>query len=103
MRDDERFEIMRSLDQLPYVAGASFATVWFRISGNKKPSKEEFRTKTVEYFQAACHALETFPDSGEFAPIKKYIRNRMQREIENIHAGNNKDIEKRYDRYLDYG
>ncbi|MYB30120.1 MAG: hypothetical protein F4Y18_03690 [Cenarchaeum sp. SB0663_bin_5] len=103
MRDDERFEIVRAMDQLPHIAGASFATVWFRLGGNREPSKEEFRAKVVEHFQAACNALETFPDSDEFTPIKKYIRHRMKQEVEDITSGYNREIEKRYKRYLDYG
>lgn len=91
------------MDQLPHVAGASFATVWFRLGGNKRPTKDEFHSKVVEYFQAACNALETFPDSAEFAPIKKYIRHRMEQETRDINSGHNGEIEKRYKRYLDYG
>lgn len=103
MRDDEKFEIVRALDQLPHVAGSSFATVWFRMNRNRNPTKEEFRSKVVEYFKAACDALETFPDTDEFIPIKRYIRHRAVREIDDITAGHNREIEKRYKRYLDYG
>lgn len=103
MRDDEKFEMVRAMDQLPYVAGASFATVWFRLNNNREPTKEEFYSKVIEYFQAACNALETFPDSDEFAPIKRYIQHRMKQEIGDIKSGLNREVEKRYERYLDYG
>lgn len=103
MRDDERFEVERSMDQLPHVAGASFATVGFRMAGNRKPSAEEFRARAAEHFEAACLSLETFPDTAEFAAIKRYVRRRIERETERIMQGQNGEIEKRYERYLDYG
>ena len=46
MRNDERFEIERAFDLLPHVVGASWTAVWFRMQGNKKPTREEFREKT---------------------------------------------------------
>ena len=50
MRDDEKFEIIRALDLLPHISGASWAMLWFRMNKIKNPTKEEFREKTVEYF-----------------------------------------------------
>ena len=43
MRDDEKFEIIRALDLLPHITGASWAMLWFRMNGVKNPTKEEFR------------------------------------------------------------
>ena len=103
MRDDEKFEMMRALDQLPQVAGASFATTWFRLGGNRSPTRQEYRETAAKYFEAACTALETFPDDERYAPIKEYIRARLRREMDAIMRGNNPEIEKRYDRYVDYG
>lgn len=103
MRDDEKFEIMRALDQLPQVAGASFATTQFRLAGSRKPTKQEYREAAAGYFEAACLALETFPDEERYAPIKQYIRERLKRELRSIMQGENPEIEKRYDRYVDYG
>lgn len=103
MRDDERFEVVRALDQLPQVAGASFATIWFRLSGIRHPTRQEYRERAARHFEAACQALETFPDEERYAAIKKYVQGRLQREINDILSGENPEIEKRYDRYLDYG
>ena len=47
MRNDERFEIERAFDLLPHVVGCSWAAIWFRMNGIKRPTKEEFREKTV--------------------------------------------------------
>jgi len=51
MRNDERFEIERAFDLLPHVVGASWTAVWFRMQGIKKPTREEFREKTLEYLK----------------------------------------------------
>ena len=103
MRNDERFEVERAFDLLPHVIGASWASVWFRMKGIKKPSREEFREKTLEYLKKTEPVFEAYPDEEEFAPIRKYIDCRKNEEYEKIISGMNKEIEKRYDRYVDYG
>jgi len=50
MRNDERFEIQRAFDLLPHVVGSSWAVIWFRMKGIKKPTRDEYREKTLEYF-----------------------------------------------------
>ena len=45
MRDDEKFEIERAFDLLPHVVGASWATIWFRLNGQKHPSKRNLEKK----------------------------------------------------------
>jgi hypothetical protein len=103
MRDDQRFEIERAFDLLPHVVGASWAVIWFRLNGIKKPSNEEFRTKVVEYFDLLNPLFESFTNSNGFDDIKNYIKRRRNEEIEKIKDGKNKEIEKRYERYIDYG
>ena len=103
MRDDQRFEIERAFDLLPHVVGASWAVIWFRLGGIKRPSREEFRNKVIEYFDLLNPLFDSYPKSNEFEEIINYIKRRQKVEIENIKDGKNKEIEKRYDRYLDYG
>ena len=103
MRDDQRFEIERAFDLLPHVVGASWAVTWFRLNGIKKPSIEEFRTKVIEYFLLLDPLFNSFVDNASFEDIKKYVKHRKNEEIENIRKGQNKEIEKRYERYIDYG
>ncbi len=103
MRNDERFEIQRAFDLLPHVVGASWAAVWFRMKGIKKPTIEEFREKTIEYLKLVEPVFGSYPKNEEFAEISKYIEFRKNEEYEKIKSGNNKEIEKRYDRYVDYG
>ena len=103
MRDDEKFEIIRALDLLPHIAGASWAMLWFRINEVKNPTKEEFREKTIEYFSKIQPLLESFDNKKEFEEINEYMKNRFEAEKILIRNGDNTEVEKRYQRYLDYG
>jgi hypothetical protein len=103
MRNDERFEIERAFDLLPHIVGCSWASIWFRMKGIKNPTREEFREKTVEYFKKIEPVLEGFPREAEFQEIQNYIEARKNDEIKKILDGMNKEVEKRYTRYVDYG
>ena len=103
MRDDQKFEIERAFDVLPHIVGASWATIWFRLSGKKNPTREEFRNKVIEYFEMLEPIYTTYQGSKEFTEITAYIKRRKDEEIEKITKGENKEIEKRYVRYVDYG
>ena len=103
MRNDERFEIERAFDLLPHVVGASWTAVWFRMQGNKKPTREECREKTLEYLKMMEPIFEIYPKEEDFEAIRKYIEFRKKQEYEKIISGENKEIEKRYERYVDYG
>jgi len=103
MRNDERFEIQRAFDLIPHVVGASWTAVWFRMKVVKKPTREEFRDKTIEYLRIVEPVFESYTKEEEFVAINKYIEFRKNEEYEKIKAGENKEIETRYDRYVDYG
>jgi hypothetical protein len=103
MRNDERFEIQRAFDLLPHVVGASWTAVWFRMNGIKKPTREEFREKTIEYLQLVEPVFGSFPKEEKFTEINKYIEFRKNEAYEKIKAGESEEIETRYDRYVDYG
>ena len=103
MSNDERIEIERSIDLLPHVIGASWAMTYFRLKKIKNPTKEEFREKTIEYFMKIEPLLESFSNDKVFVDIQNYIATRSVIEIEKIRNGENKEVEKRYARYKDYG
>jgi len=103
MRNDERYEIQRAFDLLPHVAGSSWAVIWFRMKGIKKPTREEYREKTLEYFKKIEPVFDSFPSEKEFDEINKYIENRKNEEFKKIKSGENDEVETRYDRYIDYG
>jgi hypothetical protein len=103
MREDQRFEIERAYDLLPHVVGASWACVWFRLNQIKKPTKEEFRQKVIEYLTVLEELYQSYPSGEQFSEINSYMKNRHAQEIQKILDGKNPEIEKRYDRYVDYG
>ncbi len=101
MREDESFEIDRAFDLLPHVIGASWATIWFR-SNKRKPTKEEFRSKVVEYYKMLEPLVNAYSQDENFKEMTIHIRNRNHQEIERILAGKNDEIERRYKRYVEY-
>jgi len=103
MRNDERFEIQRAFDLLPHVVGSSWAVIWFRMKGIKKPTREEYREKTLEFLRKIEPVFDSYPKEDRFSDIIKYIEFRKNEEYEKIKSGENKDVETRYDRYVDYG
>ena len=102
MTEDERFEIERALDLIPHVIGASWATTWFRLNKIKRPTREEYRNKVVEYVKFLENLMDAFPKSDNFQEIDSFTKKRYKEEIEKILQGKNPEIEKRFDRYVDY-
>jgi len=47
--------------------------------------------------------FDTYPQTSEFSELYNYIKMRKNEEIEKIIQGKNTEVEKRYDRYIDYG
>ncbi len=103
MRDEQRFEIERAFDLLPHVVGASWAVIWFRFNGIKNPSREEFQCKVLEYFELLNPLFDSFQSSSSLDEMINYIKLRRNLEIKRIKEGKNEEIEKRYERYIDYG
>jgi len=103
MSEDQRFEIERALDLLPHVIGGSWAMVWFRMKGIKNPTRIEFREKVIEYFLTINPLFDSLKNDESLNEINSYIDNRLKNEIEKIKLGVNNEIEKRYQRYIDYG
>jgi len=103
MRNDERFEIERAFDLLPHIIGSSWAVIWFRLNKIKKPTREQYRQKVLEYFKMVEPVFESYPADQEFSEIIKYIKDRKNEEFKKILSGLNQEVERRYDRYVDYG
>jgi len=103
MIDAERFEIQSAFDLLPHVVGCSWATIWFRLNKIKKPTREEFREKVTEYFKMLDPLVNVYPRDKKFEEIINYLKKRNAVELEKISGGKNPEVEKRYDRYVDYG
>lgn len=103
MRNDERFEIERAFDLLPHVVGSSWAVIWFRLNKIKNPTREEYRKKVLEYLKMMEPVFESYKTEKELTEIIKYIESRKKEEYQKIISGTNIEVEKRYNRYMDYG
>ena len=103
MREEQRFEIERAIDLLPHITGGSWTMVWYRMQGIRNPTRDEFRNKVIEFFQTLEPLFESFNGDNSMNEINSYIQNRLKNEIEQIKLGENKEIEKRYQRYINYG
>lgn len=103
MREDEGFEIDRAFDLIPHVIGSSWAVSWFRLNKIKKPTREEYRSKVVEYVRYLENLVDSFPNSDRFQELAAFGKKRYNDEIEKIIAGKNSEVEKRFERYVDYG
>lgn len=103
MRDDEKFEIERAFDLIPHVVGASWATIWYRLSGIRRPTREEFRDTAARYMDLMEPVFSAYEGCEGFEEISAYVRYRKDAELSRIRRGENPEIEKRYDRYVDYG
>lgn len=45
------FEMDRVLDELARTFAAPSATTWFKVTGNKSPTRDEYRIKVVEFMK----------------------------------------------------
>ena len=103
MRDVQRFEIQSAFDLLLHVVGCRWSTIWFRLNKIKKPTREEFREKVTEYFKLLDPLVNVYEQNENFEEIISYLKKRNAIELEKINTGKNPEVEKRYDRYIDYG
>lgn len=99
MNASENYEIARALDDLPHIVGATCATALFRASNNKNPSRIEYRKRAAEYFTNFASQIQK--DDG-LASLAGYIKSRINEETQRILEGRNQQIERRYERYIDY-
>jgi hypothetical protein len=103
MRQDQKFEIERAFDLIPHVIGASWAVAWFRFTGVRHPTREQYRERVARYVDLLEPLFGDFAGDGRLNDLHGYIRRRRDEEIGRIMEGRNKEVEKRYDRYVDYG
>jgi len=96
------FEIDRLVEDLAKIYSTACATSWFKISGNRRPTKEEFRAKVVEFMKNFEHTLSSFPHTPEAEKFRELTTKELHREIARVLAGENKEVEKRYAYYVDY-
>jgi hypothetical protein len=92
----------RLVEDLAKIYSTACATSWFKIMGNKRPTKEEFRTKVAEFMKHFEYTLGTFPHTPTADQLREHARKNLENEIARVLAGENKEVEKRYKYYVDY-
>jgi len=97
------FEMDRLIEDLAKIYSTACATTWFKIAKNKHPSKDEFRTKVVEFMKHFEYTLSAYPQDSESDRLRMHAKKLLYAEIEAILSGNNKEVEKRYKYYIEYG
>ena len=97
------FELDRLVEDLAKMYSTACATSWFKIMGNKRPPKEEFRNKVVEFMKHFEYTLASFPQTPAADQFKEHAKKSLDNEIAQVLASENKEVEKRYKYYVDYG
>jgi len=96
------FEIDRLVEDLAKMYSTACATSWFKIIGNKHPTKEGFRNKVAEFMKHFEYTLATFPQTPIADQFRNHARKSLDNEIARVLSGENKEVEKRYKYYVDY-
>jgi len=96
------FEIERLVEDLAKIYSTACATSWFKVTKNKHPTKEEFRKKVVEFMRHFEYTLSKYPENVEANQFKEFATKILESQIENVLAGKNNEVEKRYKYYVDY-
>lgn len=96
---DLYFELTILLEDLAKNYGTPNANYYFRV--NKiKPSREEYRKKVVEFMKHYEYTLGKLADTPNYDVLKSFVSNMLEKMINEVLSGNNKEVEKRYKYYL---
>lgn len=98
------FEMERVLEELARSFAAPSATTWFKVTNNKSPTCDEYRLKVVDFMNLFENSLtlgyQNYPNSKD---ILDFVKKGVRDQSNVILSGKNKDVEKRYKYYVDYG
>lgn len=98
------FEMERVLEELARSFAAPSATTWFKVTNNKSPTCDEYRLKVVDFMNLLENSLtvgyQDYPNSKD---ILDFVKKGVRYQTDLILSGKNKDVEKRYKYYVDYG
>ena len=100
----EYFEIDRVIEELSRNYAAPCTTAWSKVSEYKRPSIEEYRGKVIEFMKHFEYTLSNyFPNNSQKEHLTEYVKKGLQKAIHSITVGNDKEVERRYKYYVDYG
>jgi len=96
---DLYFEISLLLENLAKNYGVPNANYYFRVN-KKKPSKDEYRKKVVEFMWHYEHTLGSFVDTPNYEALKNFVSTNLEKMVEQVIRGENNEVEKRYTYYM---
>ena len=96
---DLYFEISLMLENLAKNYGVPNANYYFRVN-KKKPSKDEYRKKVVEFMQHYEHTLESLANTPNYEALKNFVSTNLAEISEQVLKGRNSEVEKRYSYYM---
>ena len=97
------FELDRVLEDIAKTYAAPATTTWFKITNNRKTTKEEYHEKVIEFVKKFENLIKScYPENEEADHIREYISKNIGYGISSINAGNNKEVERRYRYYVDF-
>lgn len=96
------FEIDRLVEDLAKIYATACAAAWFRVERKKRPTREEFREKVVEFMKHFESTLSVFPQTPSGNELRQHAQAALEQEITNVLSGENKEVEKRYKYFVDY-
>lgn len=101
-RMSDFFEIERLVEDLAKIYSTACATSWYKVNNISNPTIGEFRNKVIEFMKHFEYTLSTFPQNNAGEKLKKYAGSLLNKEIERVQNGENKEVEKRYKYFVDY-
>jgi len=93
------FEISLLLENLAKNFGVPNANYYFRVN-KKKPSKDEYRKKVVEFMRHYEHTLGSFSSTPNYEALKNFVSTNLEKMVEEVLEGKNSEVEKRYIYYM---
>ncbi len=100
MVNDRYFELDLMIDGIAKNLGVPNANCYLRLKGIKRPSRDEYRTKVVEFMLAYEQILAMFNCVEGYEDLKGFVHERLSSAVKQVLEGRNKDVEKRYEYYI---
>ena len=98
------FEMDRVLDELARTFAAPSATTWFKVTGDKSPTRGEYRLKVIEFMNLFENALSNgYQDHPNSHDLLDLVKRGVKDQANEILSGKNNEVEKRFKYYVDHG
>ena len=97
------FEVERVIEDLAKNYAAPCTTTWFKVTSNRRPSADEYREKVVDFMkQFEATMSGQLPASEQTESCLRHIKEQVRNQILLIRRGNNKEVERRFQYYVNY-